>query len=149
MRAVGNWYADSDFKISTDIDALISLRSIKVPPPDTVVYRPRAVYYVRADFSRVGDGFTSAEWIWDTISIARLSSILSVLNDEEWADVYIQTQKADGTYATPKLEFGVFSAVMWKPILSGQDGIQIVGSPYTMQTVRIPFVNLVEQAGYL
>ncbi len=149
MRPVGSWYENSDFKISTDIDALISLRSMKIAPPDTVVWRPTAIAYVRSDFTRVGDGFASAEWIWDTITIARLSNLLSFLGGEEWASVYIQTHKNDGTYPTPELEFGVFSAIMWKPRIGGDDGIQIVGSYSTMQTVRIQFVNLVEQAGYL
>lgn len=149
MRAVGSWYDESNFKIGTAVDVLLSLRDMKVAPPDTVVWRPTAVSYVRSDFTRVGDGFASAEWIWDTISIARLSKILSFLAGEDWADVYIQTQKNDGTYPTPELEFGVFSAVMWKPTIGGNDGVQIVGSYRTMQTVRIQFVNLVEQTGYL
>jgi hypothetical protein len=149
MRPVGSWYEDSDFKIGTDINVLLSLRDIKVAPPDTVVWRPNAIAYVRADFSRVGDGFASAEWIWDTITIARLSKLLSFLGGEDFADVYIQTHKNDGTYPTPELEFGVFSATMWKPIIGGNDGVQVVGSYRTMQTVRIQFVNLVEQAGYL
>ena len=93
MRAVGSWYENSDFKISTDIDALVSLRDMKVAPPDTVVWRPTAVSYVRSDFTKAGDGFSSAEWIWDTISIARLSNLLSFLGGEEWASVYIQTQQ--------------------------------------------------------
>jgi hypothetical protein len=146
---VGSWYQDTDFKISLDIDNLISLRDMKVAPPDTVVWRKNAVNYVRGDFTRVGDGFASAEWIWDTITISRLSNLLYFLAGEDWASVYIQTHKNDGTYPAPELQFGVFSAIMWKPIIGGDDGVQIVGSPYTMQTVRIRFVNLVEQSGYL
>lgn len=149
MHPVGSWYEDSDFKIGTNINILLSLRDMKVSPPDTVTWNPTAVAYVRSDFTRVGDGFASAEWIWDTITLPRLSKLLSFLDGEEWASVYIQTHKNDGTYPTPELEFGVFSAIMWKPRIGGNDGVQIVGSYRTMQTVRIQFVNLVEQAGYL
>lgn len=149
MRAVGSWYSDTDFKLSTNVNSLVSLRSMKIPPPDTVVWSPNAVHYVRADFTRVGDGFASAQWIWDTMSIARLANLLSFLAGEDWANVYVQTHKNDGTYPAPDLQFGVFSAIMWKPLIGENDGVQIVGSPYTMQTVRIQFVNMVEQAGYL
>jgi hypothetical protein len=135
--------------VNRNINFLISLRDMKIAPPDTVVWRPYAVAYIRSDFTKAGDGFASAEWIWDTITISRLSSLLSFLADEEWASVYVQTQKKDGTYPSPKQEFGVFSGVMWKPTIGGDDGVQVVGSPYTMQTVRVRFVNLVEQAGYL
>ena len=124
---MGSWYEDTDFKISLDIDALISLRDIRIPPPDTVVWRPSAIHYIRSDFTRVSDGFASAQWIWDTISISRLSNLLSFLAGEEFASVYVQTHKNDGTYPAPELQFGVFSAIMWKPIIGGDDGVHIEG----------------------
>ena len=140
---------DTQYQIGTNINRLASLKRIGVPPPDTTVFSPAASYHVRSDFTRVGDGFASTEWIWDTMSLSRLFNLLSFLNGADWASVYIATEKKDGFYPNPRTGFSVFSAIMWKPMLSGEDGVMLVGSPYVYQTVRIRFVNLVEQGGYL
>jgi hypothetical protein len=83
------------------------------------------------------------------ISISRLSQILSFLGSADFAKVYIVTDKRDGTFPNPKISFGMFYATMWKPILSGDEGVFVVKSPYVAQTVKVTFVNLVEQLGYL
>lgn len=144
-----SYYDDTQFKIGLTPTSMASLRDLHIPPPDTVVYSPAATYHVRADFTRVGDGFSSTDWIWDVMSLSRIHNLLSFLDGEESRALYIQTEKKDGLYPNPRVGFGLFYCIMWKPILSGEDGVMIVGSPYAYQTIRIRFVNLVEQAGYL
>jgi hypothetical protein len=139
---------DSSYKLGILPQDLISLRDMRIAAPDQVVYRSAATSYVRADFSRVSDGFTSVEWVWDMISISRLSTLLGFLNGADYINLYVQTDKRDGTFPNPRASFAVFYAMMWKPILSGEEGVSVVKSPYTMQTVKIQFVNMIEQAGY-
>jgi hypothetical protein len=128
---------------------MISLKNLGIAPPDQVTYQPSSVVYVRGDMSRVGDGFAVVSWIWDTISIEKLSQLLKFVGSSTYANVFIQTDVRDGTHAVAENAFKVFSAMMWKPLLYGQEGVPIAKSPYVMQTVNIQFVNLVEQVGYL
>ena len=143
-------YAEaSNYQLGLVPTQMATLRNMRIAPPDQVVYRPASVYYVRSDFSRVGDGFASVEWVWDTISIARLSKILELLGGQEYVYLYVVTDKRMGLTPNPKAQFALFSAIMWKPILSGEEGVPVAKSPYVMQTVKLQFINMVEQAGYL
>jgi len=146
---VGNYTEDSDYKIGESLAKVVSLRLLNIAVPDQVTYRPASVYYVRSNLSRVGDGFTSVTWVWDMMSIEKLARLLSFLNGAEYASVYIKTDIRDGTHAIPANAFRVYSCMMWKPILSGEEGVPVVKSPYVMQTVQVKFVDLVEQVGYL
>jgi len=139
----------SQYSIGITPTDLLALRDMHIAPPDQVVYRPASIYYVRGDMSRVGDGFAMCEWIWDAISLSRLSTILEFLDGDTYKDVYIVTDKRDGTFSNPDDSFALFYAKMWKPILSGEEGVSIARSPYALQTVKIQFVDLVEQSGYL
>jgi len=139
---------DFAYKIGLTATTMMLLSDMKLAPPDQVVWRPSAVHYPRADFSRVGDGFSSFDWIWDTISIARLSSLLKLLNGAESVRLYAVTDKRDGTYPNPRSAFSVFWATMWKPVLSGEEGVSVVKSPYVMQTVKVQFVNAIELTTY-
>ena len=140
---------DTDYQLGLSPTGVIPLSKLRLPEPDQVVYRPAAIYYVRSNFTRVSDGYVSTEWIWDTMSIGRLSKLLSFLAGEDYANVYLVTDKRDGTYPNPKVSFGMFSAIMWKPILSGDEGIHVAQSPYVVQTIKINFVHMVELSGYL
>lgn len=144
-----NYDADTLYKIGTSLSNLVSLKQLGISAPDQVTYQPTSVVYVRADMSRVGDGFTVVSWIWDIISIDNLARLMSFLGGSTYANVYIRTDIRDGTKAVAKNAFKVFSAIMWKPLLYGQEGVPVAKSPYTMQTVNLQFVNLVEQVGYL
>jgi hypothetical protein len=141
--------ADSLYKIGSSLSNLIPLKNLGLAAPDQVTYQPASSYVVRADMTRVGDGFTIATWIWDIISIERMSQLLAYLNGADYANVYIRTDIRDGTHAIAANAFKVFSAIMWKPLLFGQDGNAVVRSPYALQSVKIQFVNLIEIAGYL
>jgi hypothetical protein len=129
--------------------SMMSLERMYIPPPDQVVYRPYSSVYVRGDYSRIGDGFATAEWIWDIISISRLSNLLALLSGNDYIRLYVITDKRDGTYPNPRSSFSLFNATMWKPILTGEEGVAVARSPYAMQTVKIQFINLVELTGYL
>lgn len=144
-----NYQADSDYKIGVSIAKLASLRNLGIAPPDQVTFRPASVYYIRSDLSRVGDGFSSVIWVWDIISSEKLSKLMSFLNGADFVDLYIKTDLRDGTHAIPSNSFGIYSCKMWKPILSGEEGVPVARSPYALQTVQIKFVDLVEQVGYL
>jgi hypothetical protein len=137
---------DSLYKIGADPSNLISLKDLGVAAPDQVTFQKGSIYYVRADISRVGDGYSIATWIWDVISIDRLAKLLQFLNDEDYVELYIRTDKRDGTFARPANAFRVFSAMMWKPILAGDEGNSIVRSPRSMQSVQLKFVNLIEMS---
>lgn len=140
---------ERDYGIGTTPQGIVSLKLLHVPLPDQVVYQPAAAFYQRADFSRVGDGFASIQWIWDVISLSSLYKLLEFVGSETYANLYIQSDVRDGTYPNPASSFKVFSAVMWKPILTGQEGVSVVRTAKAYQTVKIAFMNVIEQAGYL
>jgi hypothetical protein len=139
-----NYQLDTLYRIGTSISNIIPLSKLGIAAPDQVTFQAASTYSVRADMSRVGDGFASAAWIWDVISIERLSSLLNFLGGNDYASVYIYTDIRDGTHAVAANAFKSFTAIMWKPLLFGQDGNAVVKSPYAMQSVRLQFVNLVE-----
>jgi hypothetical protein len=141
-------YEDTDFRIGLDVNALIRLDDLDIPIPDQPIFERASVYYKRADNSRVGDGFAYAAWIWDVISRASLSKLLEFLGDDddvESRSLYIKTDKRDAMSPNPRTNFGTYSAVMYRPILSGSEGTFIARSPYGIQSVRVQFQNLVEQ----
>lgn len=140
---------DMQYAIGTDPNNLSLLRRIKVPYPDQTVFKPASVYYMRGDGTRVGDGYISTQWIWDVISLQKLSALLEYLNGEDWVRVYIRTDRRDGTYYNPRTAFAVYYGIMLKPILSGNEGVPIARSPYALQTVSITFKNLLIQSNYL
>lgn len=144
-----NYREDSNFAIGTSPAALITLRQLNISVPDQATFQRASVYYTAADMSRVGDGFPVASWIWDVISLVRLSSLLSFLDGKDSNTVYIRTDERDALNALPRNSFKVYQAIMWKPILSGQEGTPIVRTPYAIQSVQIRFVGMVEQIGYL
>lgn len=144
-----NYQADSDYKIGLDRNNLVKLRDINISPPDQVTYRPASVYYVRSDLSRVGDGFATVVWVWDIMAVERMARLLSFLNGADYADVYIKTDLRDGTIALPRNSFFVYSCKMWKPILSGEEGVPVARSPYALQTVQIKFVDVTIEPGYM
>jgi hypothetical protein len=145
---VGSWFDDTNYQIGTSPTTLLKLRDLSVPPPDQVIFRPAATYYVRADFKRVGDGFASADWIWDVLDLSSMYKLLSFLNGEDSVALYVVTDRRDGTIPNPKNAFELFYSIMWKPIMSGEEGTPIARSPYALQTVKLSFVHMVEQAGY-
>jgi len=149
VRNTDSYKDATDYGIGTTITNIASLRNMGIPPPDQSLFQPASAYYVRGDHSRVGDGAARAIWIWDAICLERLSAILDHLNGEDYANVYIRTAVRDGRYSRPSLEFDRYYAMMWWPLLFGQEGVPIARSPYVMQTVKIQFVNAVPYIGYL
>lgn len=144
-------YLDNEFAIGLDPNHMAPLRLLNIAPPDLVIWRDAAVFYARGDMSRVGDGLPSWDWIWDTISIARLSLLNSLLAGLPSAWVYAHTPKRIGVKPNYAAEFYVYRAIMYQPILSGQEGTPIARAEMTMQTVKVTFVNGLDQSsgGYL
>ena len=142
-----NYSQDSLYKIGLTYLNMASLKNLGIAAPDQVVYQPASSVYVRSDFSRIGDGFKSITWTWDIISVEKLSKLLNYLDGNDYANVYIRSDLRDGTRSNIASSFRVFTAVMWKPMLFGQEGTPVVKTPYAMQTVKIQFVNLVELTG--
>lgn len=140
---------DSGYQIGLVPTQMTTLRNLGVPPPDQVVYKPAGIYYVRGDFHRVSDGSASCEWVWDTISLARLYKVLDLLGGSESVNLYVITDKRDATFPNPETSFSMFSAIMWKPIITGEEGVFVAKSPYTIQTLKLQFVYMVELTGYL
>lgn len=146
---LGDYRNDSDYKIGEALSKLVPLSYLGIAAPDQVTYRPASVYYVRSDLSRIGDGFSTVTWVWDMMSIINMSKLLSYLGTADYVSLYIKTDVRDGTYNKPSLAFKVYSCIMWKPILSGEEGVPVAKSPYVLQTVQLKFIDLVEQVGYL
>lgn len=140
---------DMHYAIGTDPNNLSDLVRMHVPWPDQIVFEPASVYYTRGDGTRVGDGYITARWIWDLISLQKLSYLLEYLNGNDWARVYIRTDRRDGTYSNPRTAFAVYYGIMLKPIVSGNEGVPLARSPYALQTVSITFKNLLIQSNYL
>lgn len=141
--------SDRDYQIGTDVTAMLPLRRLGVPAPDVPVGSTAAVYYTRADGTRIGDGFTSVAWVYDIISRTALSRLMKFLGNSDWARVYIKTDIRDGNEALPRNAFGVYYGIMYRPILTGEEGSPIAGSMGAFQSVKIQFVDLVYQPGYL
>jgi len=144
-----NWCADTDYRIGDAADTLVRLKDLGISAPDQVVFQPAAMYYVRGDLARVGDGHITAVWVWDMISNWKLANLLEYLNGEDYADVYIYTDRRDGTYHQPSQAFATYSVRMWKPLIYGPEGIPLARSPYIKQTVRITFKKVLFWAGYI
>lgn len=140
---------DTDYGIGRSLTTVVKLKDLDIAPPDQVVYVPAFVYYVRGDGSRVGDGASKCDWIWDMISLHRMATLLDYLDGEDFADVFVRTDMRDGTFPNPRTSFDTFSAIMWKPLLFGKEGVGVATSPYVLQTVKIQFVNLVSQGVYI
>lgn len=124
--------------------AMMSLGRLSLPVPDQVVFREYALVYVRADLSRVGDGYSSLTWVYDVLTRAHINSFVSLLGGANYASVRLRTDTRDGEYAGVTASFKLYDAVMWKPVLSGQEGISIARSDVAFQTVSINFRKLQE-----
>jgi hypothetical protein len=144
-----SWIDDTKYKLGYYPNKMVTLRELNIAPPDQVTFQAASQYYVRSDMSRIGDGFSIITWVWDTISIPRLSKILAFLGGKDSAELYVESDVRDGTYAIPKLAFKIYKATMWKPLLFGQEGSPIVKTSLVYQTVQLKFVNAVEKIGYL
>ena len=142
-----NYNDDTLFKIGRTQAAMAPLRWLGIPVPDQIVYQSASVFYIRGDLSKVGDGYPVTSWVWDVLSNVALSKLLSFLDDNLSAHVYVHTDVRSGEHLRP--QFATFYATMWKPILSGQDGVPVARSPYATQTVQIRFVDLILVEGYL
>ncbi len=140
---------DTDYCLGVAANKMIPLRLLLVPDPDQVIYKPAAMFYQRADFHRVGDGFASIEWIYDILDNVSTYKLLEFLNGEESKGIYVRSDIRDGTYLNNGQAFNVFYAVMWKPILTGEEGVSVARSSKAQQTVKITFMNPIIQAGYL
>lgn len=143
----GSFSTDMDFKIGLTASRMFTLRDMKIPPPDQAPYKPGAVLNVRLDYSRVWDGYASFDWVWDTIALSSIYKLIELLNGAESGNVYVVTPKRITNYPNPQVSLGLFSAVMWKPDVSGEEGTFVVKSPYALQTVKVPFVKAVELSG--
>lgn len=133
----------NEYQIRRSTDpAMMSFTRLELPLPDQVVYRTASAYYVRADQSRVGDGYPTLLWVWDVLSIRKLSILLSLLDGAEYANVRVRSEAKDGTQPNPYASFVTFDGVMLKPIVSGDEGLPIARSHNAMQTVSVQFRKL-------
>lgn len=137
------------YAIGTDPNNLPTLKQLKIPMPDQVIYASSSLHYVRSDGTRVGDGYPVVNWIYDVISIDRLASLLEVMDGEDHAHVYITTDARDGDISLPEEGFHMYYVIMWRPILSGSEGVPIARSSKAWQSVKIAFRILYEMTGYL
>ena len=140
---------DFQYAIGDDPNNLSPLRRLKIPIPDQVVYSPSSLYYVRADGTRVGDGFGTINWIWDVISRENLAIFLEVMGGADFHYTYVKSDKRDGEHALPEEGYSVFYVIMWRPILSGTEGVPIARSPKSYQSVRVQFRIISEEVSYL
>jgi hypothetical protein len=144
-----SWYADTDYALGFQPNKMISLRNLQVAIPDQITYQDGSVQVVRSDMNRVADGFTILAWIWDTISAERIARLSEFLQGLKSNTVYVRSDIRDGTHSIPSQAFKVFRAVMWKPLLYGDEGSPVAKSAKIYQTVQVKFVDAVVQVGYL
>lgn len=140
---------DFQYALGVDPENIVELKKLKIPIPDQVTYAPASLYYVRADGTRVGDGYATFSWIWDVISRENLAILLEPLEGAEYTYIYAKTDRRDGEYALPEEGYSVFYTIMWRPILMGREGVPIARSPKAYQSVRLQFRVLSEETGYL
>ena len=142
-------HEENQYAIGTDPNNLPTLRQLKIPMPDQVVYDSASLYYVRSDGTRVGDGYSVVGWIYDVISIDRMAALLEVMSGADFAYVYIVTDARDGDISLPSEGFNMYYVIMWRPILSGSEGVPIARSSKSWQSVKINYKILNEMTGYL
>lgn len=141
---------DYDYAIGNSVTTLLKLAHLKVPMPDLVTYDSASTRYNLANAARVADGYAWTEWIWDIISLPHTQTLLEFLGSSSYKqNVYIRTTRSTGDYATPSASYEVFSCIMLRPILSGQEGTLVARSPYNIQNFKLRFVDLVIQPGYI
>lgn len=138
--------ADKDYKLGTTANNVLRLRDLGVPSPDQVIYRPYAESYVRGDLSRVGDGVNSVEWTWDIISLIELEKMLSITFAGDrtltFATCFINTDYRTGDMPNPVENFNLFSCIIWRPEIFGNEGTPVVRSAHGMQSVVLKFTEL-------
>ena len=140
---------DFQYAIGDNPNNLSTLRRMGIPIPDQVIYSPASLYYVRSDGTRVGDGYQTVEWIWDVISRQKIAILLEIMNGQDYHYTYVKSDRRDGDYALPEIGYSIWYAIMWRPILSGQEGVPIARSPVSYQSVRLQFRLLSEHSEYL
>ena len=141
--------ADFQYALGVDPENIATLRRMMIPIPDQVIYSPASIYYVRSDQTRVGDGHANIAWIWDVISRDKLAVLLEPMGGADYLYTYVKSDKRDGEHALPEEGYSIFYAIMYRPILSGKEGTPIARSPKAYQSVKIQFVILSEETGYL
>jgi hypothetical protein len=136
-------FDDYQIRLASDADMMTFAR-LKIPVPDQVVFREAGLAYVRADMSRVSDGYSSLTWVWDILTRAHINMFITLLDGEDHVLVRVRTDTKNAEFANIDASFKTFDCVMWKPILSGTEGLPIVRSELAFQTVSINFRKLVE-----
>jgi hypothetical protein len=140
---------NNQYALGIDPNNLPTLKRMLVPIPDQVIFAPASLYYTRSDGTRVGDGYMSAGWIYDIISINKLNVLLQPLEGEDYAYLYMVTEARDASFALAELSFKMYYAILWKPILSGNEGVPVARSATALQSVKLQFRLLYEMTGYL
>lgn len=141
------WAYDAQFAIGLTSTTMNRLIDAGVPVPDQVTMG-FSNYYVLADGTRVGDGYLQCVWVWDVLSRESLYALLNPLGltvaTTRSVSVFIHTDTRDGLDPLPVQGFRTYEAIMYVPVLSGQEGVSITRSPYNYQSVKVSFNRLQE-----
>lgn len=137
-------YQDHHYMLGTSQTTMASLQQLRIPLPDTVTGAKASTFYIRTDMHRVGDGFAYFSWVWDIISREALSVIYSMLGDADSVTVYVRTNIQDSVSPSPSLDFHTYSAIMYRPIMTGDDGTPVARSQYSYQSLKLQFVDAVK-----
>jgi hypothetical protein len=140
---------DTKYAIGITPQLLIPLRKMVVPVPDQVYGDTATEYYTRGDLSRTGDGPAWVVWVWDVLGFASSSKILSFLNGADSVRVYVRTDIPNAQNGLPRNNFDVYYGWMYKPIIDGNEGSRVARSPYAYQSIKVQFMELVLQPGYI
>lgn len=127
--------------INSAASPLYLLPYVNIPYPSDMVYSEAAVRYVRGDVSQGLAGFPEAWWRWRGGEITReaLNNLIAFIG---WAGsglVYIRTR----TNRYDDQIYQNFSAQMYLPLLTGQDGQPVEQWVDAYTNVSVRFAGLV------
>ena len=138
--------ADTAYGVGLAAADIIPVRDFGLAVPQ-VIYHPFQAVYSRGDITREGDGPISVEWVWGSLYLEKVGSLIRYLfadDEDQAAACWIRTDKRVGWYSRPSQAFFVFSAIAWRPLLFGPDGNYAPDTPYQVSPLRLIFKNLVE-----
>lgn len=137
-----------DLQAGLTASTMMSLADLAISAPDQIIFKPFSDSYIRGDLTRVGDGASSIEWIWDVMAQVELATLNNIFFSTDTLTfkvlVNIRSPKRIGTKAGAAEQLQDFTATVWRPEVFGPEGTPVVRSVKATQAVMFQFTNLVE-----
>jgi len=131
----------SEYQIGTTLLTIAPLDELGLPPaPYPATFIEATEKYVDGTGRPRSDGFATAQWHFDILTLAQWHTLVSPFGANEGRQIYIRTRRdrsSDGSYAG---QFATYTGYMRKPEPDDYD----IAMGYFYREVTIVFENLQE-----